>query len=116
VVDLRSGYALSSVRHRRPHSHPDCRARRILIVALHYNPRPAQPRLIEPYEDYLRARITAWPDLSGKRLLRELKERGYTGCYSVITDFLRDARPPRAQVFERRFETAAGKQCTAPGS
>ena len=66
--------------------------------------------MIAPYEDYLRARITAWPDLSGKRLLRELKERGYPGCYSVVTDFLRDARPPRAQVFERRFETAAGKQ------
>ena len=75
-----------------------------------YSPRAAQPRLIAPYEDYLRARITAWPDLSGKRLLRELKERGYPGCYSVVTDFLRDARPARAQVFERRFETAAGKQ------
>ena len=47
-----------------------------------YSPRAAQPRLIARYEDYLRARITAWPDLSGKRLLRELKERGYTGCYT----------------------------------
>ena len=75
-----------------------------------YSPREAQPRLIAPYEDYLRARISAWPDLSGKRLLRELKERGYAGCYSVVTDFLRDARPPRVQPFERRFETAAGKQ------
>ena len=80
------------------------------IASPAYSPRAAQPRLIAPYEDYLRARITAWPDLSGKRLLRELKERGYSGCYSVVTDFLRDARPPRAQVFERRFETAAGKQ------
>ncbi len=39
-----------------------------------------------------------------------MKERGYAGCYSVVTDFLRDARPPRVQPFERRFETAAGKQ------
>ena len=80
------------------------------IASPAYSPREAQPRLIAPYEDYLRARITAWPDLSGKRLLRELKERGYAGCYSVVTDFLRDARPPRVQPFERRFETAAGKQ------
>jgi transposase len=80
------------------------------IAAPAYSPRAVQPRLIAPYEDYLRARITAWPDLSGKRLLRELKERGYSGCYSVVTDFLRGARPPRTQVFERRFETAAGKQ------
>ena len=35
-----------------------------------YNPRPAQPRLTAPYEDCLRARVMAWPDLSGKRLLR----------------------------------------------
>ena len=75
-----------------------------------YSPRAAPPRLIAPFEDYLRARITAWPDLSGKRLLRELKERGYSGCYSVVTDFLRSVRPPRAQPFERRFETAPGKQ------
>lgn len=80
------------------------------IASPAYSPRAAQPRLIEPYEEYLRDRVTAWPDLSGKRLLRELKERGYPGCYSVVTDFLRAARPPRAQVFERRFETAAGKQ------
>ena len=75
-----------------------------------YSPRAAQPRLIEPFEDYLLARITAWPELSGKRLLRELKERGYPGCYSVVTDFLRGVRPPRVQPFERRFETAPGKQ------
>jgi D5 N terminal like/Helix-turn-helix domain len=62
------------------------------IASPAYRPRAAQPRLIEPYEEYLRARITAWPDLSGKRLLRELKERGYAGCYSVVTDFLREAR------------------------
>jgi transposase len=80
------------------------------IAAPGYSPRANHPRLLAPYEEYLRARITAWPDLSGKRLLRELKERGYSGCYSVVTDFLRTARPPRAQVFERRFETAAGKQ------
>ena len=35
-----------------------------------YKPRPAQPRLTAPYEDCLRARVMAWPDLSGKRLLR----------------------------------------------
>ena len=47
------------------------------LAAPSYAPRPAQPRLIAPYEDYLRARIATWPDLSGKRLLRELRERGY---------------------------------------
>ena len=80
------------------------------IAAPAYSPRPMQPRLIAPFEDYLRACVTAWPDLSRKRLLRELRERGYEGFYSVVTDFLRTTRPPRAQMFERRFETATGKQ------
>ena len=63
-----------------------------------------------PYEAYLRERIAAWPELTGKRLLREIRELGYAGCYSVLTDFLREARPPRPKPFERRFETAPGRQ------
>ena len=31
-------------------------------------------------------------------------------CYSVLTDFLREARPPRPKPFARRFETAPGRQ------
>src|SRR3954447_21636945 len=43
-----------------------------------YGPRtPRQPRQLTAYEAYLRERITAWPELSGKRLLREIRELGY---------------------------------------
>jgi transposase len=75
-----------------------------------YSPRAPRARLIGPYEEYLRGRITAWPELSGKRLLREIRGLGYGGCYSRVTDFLRSARPPRPQPFERRFETEPGRQ------
>jgi transposase len=75
-----------------------------------YGPRAPRPRQLAPYEAYLRERIAAWPDLTGKRLLREIRELGYGGCYSVLTDFLREARPPRPKPFERRFETAPGRQ------
>jgi transposase len=75
-----------------------------------YGPRTPRPRLIEPFEDYLAERVAAFPDLSGKRLLREIRDLGYAGCYSVVTDVLRAARPPRRKVFERRFETPAGRQ------
>ena len=71
---------------------------------------PRAPRPIEPYEGYLRERVATWPELSGKRLLREVRELGYTGCYSVVTDVLREARPSRPKVFERRFETPPGRQ------
>src|SRR3954454_13502975 len=75
-----------------------------------YGPRPPRPRQLAPFEAYLRERIAAWPELSGKRLLREIRELGYGGCHSVLTDFLREARPPKAKPFERRFETASGRQ------
>ena len=75
-----------------------------------YRPREPRSRLIKPYEGYLRERIVTFPDLSGKRLLREIRELGYSGGYTAVTDFLRIARPPHRTAFERRFETPAGKQ------
>ena len=75
-----------------------------------YGPRPPRERLIDPFADYLRERVTSYPDLSGRRLLREVRDLGYTGCYSVVTDLLREARPSRPKVFERRFETPPGRQ------
>ena len=75
-----------------------------------YGPRQPRERLIEPYAAYLRQRIADFPDLSGKRLLREIREQGYEGGYTTVTDFLREARPPKHEPFERRFETPPGHQ------
>lgn len=75
-----------------------------------YGPRAPRARRLEPYEAYLRERVTAYPELSGRRLLREIREFGYEGCYSVVTDFLRTVRPVRPKPFERRFETPPGRQ------
>jgi hypothetical protein len=43
-------------------------------------------------------------------LLREVRERGYTGGITQLNDFLRSVRPPPVAPFEVRFETAAGRQ------
>jgi transposase len=67
-----------------------------------YGPRAPRPRRLAPYEAYLRERIAAYPELSGKRLLREIRELGYDGGYTIVTDFLREARPPKRPAFERR--------------
>jgi len=75
-----------------------------------YGPRTPRPRRLEAFEGYLRERVAQYPDLSGKRLLREIRELGYDGCYSVVTDFLRAVRPAPPKPFERRFETPAGQQ------
>jgi transposase len=75
-----------------------------------YGPRKPRVSVITPYETYLRERVTAFPDLSGSRLRREIGELGYTGGYTTLKDFLRDIRPEAPAGFERRFETAAGRQ------
>ena len=67
------------------------------------------PRLIDPYEDYLRGRIAAYPGLSGRRLWRAVRELGY----AAVTDFLREARPPSRAGFELRFETLPSRQAQA---
>ncbi len=73
-----------------------------------YGPRPPRTSKVAPFADYLQARLAAFPQLTGQRLLRELRDRGYTGGYTVLTDFLRDVRPPEAPPFEVRFETPSG--------
>lgn len=75
-----------------------------------YGPRAAQPRVIDPFCDYLRERVLQYPGLSGARLLREIRDMGYEGGYSSVTDYLRDVRPAEFTGFERRFETPPGCQ------
>jgi transposase len=75
-----------------------------------YGPRKPRARLLDPFTAYLRERVTAWPGLTGARLLRELRELGYSGGYTAVTDYLREVRPTPEKGYEVRFETAPGEQ------
>src|SRR6266480_4934119 len=75
-----------------------------------YGPRKPRKRLIDAFVPYLRERVTAYPGLTGRRLWRELGERGYQGGYTAVTDELRDIRPASLPTFEVRFETPPGDQ------
>ena len=75
-----------------------------------YGPRKPRPRLLDPFAGYLRERVTDWPGLTGARLLRELRERGYTGGYTAVTDYFREVRPTSERGYEVRFETAPGEE------
>jgi len=75
-----------------------------------YGPRKPRKRLIDPFVSYLRERATACPGLTGRRLLLELRERGYAGGYTAVTDVLRELRPARLPNFEVRFETPPDDQ------
>jgi transposase len=75
-----------------------------------YGPRKPRPRRLEPFEAYLRQRVVDYPSLTGSRLLREIREQGYDGGYTALTDFLREVRPRPTPPFEVRFETPPGEQ------
>jgi len=75
-----------------------------------YGPRKPRATVIDPFASYLRERVKTYPGLTGSRLLRELRDRGYAGGYTAVTDFLRDVRPQASQGFEVRFETPPGEQ------
>ena len=75
-----------------------------------YKKRPPAPSLVDGFEPYLRERIAAYPTLTAQRLFREIKERGYSGGYSVVRDRMREIRPARIAGYETRFETPPGEQ------
>jgi transposase len=74
-----------------------------------YGPRAKQPGKLEPSQPYLEERMRAgvW---NARVLLRELRERGYSGSYTLLTDWLRPQRKSAQTAAVRRFETPAGKQ------
>jgi transposase len=78
-----------------------------------YGPRKPRSRLLDPFAAYLRERVAVYPGLTGSRLLREIRERGYHGGYTAVTDFLREVRPTPSSSFEVRFETPPGRQAQA---
>ena len=75
-----------------------------------YKPREPGPSLLGPFEAFLRERVGRFPDLTGRRLWREIRDLGFTGAYSTATEFLRGVRPGEPPPFERRFETPPGRQ------
>ena len=74
-----------------------------------YGPRAARPSKLDPFKPYLEERRQAgvW---NARVLLRELRERGYRGSYTILTDYLRPQREAARQTAVRRFETAPGVQ------
>lgn len=75
-----------------------------------YTPRRPRPLMIDGFASYLRERVAAFPELSGRRLWREIRDLGFAGGYTSVTGFLEDIRPAVAPAFETRFETPPGRQ------
>ncbi|QKE93813.1 IS21 family transposase (plasmid) [Lichenicola cladoniae] len=75
-----------------------------------YQARQPRPAKVAPFHSYLRERVAAYPDLTGSRLHREIRDLGYAGGYTAVKDFLRGVRPTTPAGFEVRFETPPGRQ------
>ena len=112
ILELhRQGLSVSAIAERTGHDRKTVRKYiRRGLVAPQYKPRVARRTVIDPYQDYLRERLLAWPQLTGARLLREIRDLGYAGGKTALGDFLRSVRPAAAPAFEVRFETPAGAQ------
>ena len=74
-----------------------------------YKARPTPTSKLEPFKPYLKERLGAgvW---NAQVLLRELRERNYTGGYTILKDWLSPQRESARMVAVRRYETPAGKQ------
>ena len=74
-----------------------------------YRQRPTRGSKLAGYISYLEGRLDkgVW---NAVVLLRELREKGYTGGYTILKDWLAPQRAAAQVVAVRRFETAPGEQ------
>ena len=74
-----------------------------------YGPREQRPSKLDRFKTYIEERSKAgvW---NARVLLRELRQRGYDGGYTILTDWLRPQREAARAVAVRRFETPIGHQ------
>jgi len=113
ILDLaRQGLSVSAIARRTGHDRKTIR--KYLERGMQppsYKERQAAPSPLRPFHAFLRERVQRFPDLTGRRLWREIKDLGFIGGYATVTDFLRTVRPPaEPTAFERRFETPPGRQ------
>jgi transposase len=74
-------------------------------------PRP-RPRhsIIDPFEPVLKELLARYPNLTVERALQELRQRGFTGRYTVVRQRVRLLRPRPAPAPVPRFETGEAAQ------
>src|SRR5438270_10182772 len=80
--------------------------------AARYKPRPPRATKLDPFRDYVVDRLkSAAPEwIPASVLLGELRERGYTGGYTMLKGLVASLKPKGAAAPIVRFETAPGEQ------
>lgn len=67
-----------------------------------------EPGKVEAFDGYLRRRLQEYPELSGVKLLKEIRRMGYPGGYTILKEHLRTLRPEKPKAF-LRLETQPGE-------
>jgi transposase len=71
--------------------------------------RAKRPSKLDPYKEYITQRLSEYP-LTATRIYREIQERGYTGKYSIVKDFVKTVRQGTGVPAVYRYETKPGVQ------
>jgi transposase len=75
-------------------------------------PASRAPRVskLDPYIHVIAELLHRYPDLRAKRLHEELVERGFTGGYTIVREYLKDVRPPPSKRPAVLVRTGPGQQ------
>jgi transposase len=104
---LREGWKIETVARRFGVHHSV--VRRILRGPPDGSAAPA-PSILEPFKPYLVERLTEHPNLSGRRLWSEVRERGFTGGVAVVRRYVAKVRAPRQRKAYLRVENEPAEQ------
>lgn len=72
-------------------------------------PRPKRASKLDPFKDYLRARLDRY-DLPATVLWREIRAQGYAGGLTILRDYVRPLKEEKVRTLTERFETIPGQQ------
>jgi transposase len=72
-------------------------------------PRPRHS-IVDPFEPILKELLARYPNLTVERALQELRQRGFTGRYTVVRQRVRLLRPRATPAPVPRFETCEAAQ------
>lgn len=106
------GLSISEIARRTGHSRGTIRKYLLSPVPPAPKKRSKKPSKLDCYKEYIISRLQEYP-LTAKRIYREIQERGFSGKYTVVKDFVREVRPKVGVPAVYRYETKPGIQSQA---